>query len=108
VASSLAIVAAACGGDGPAALWTEAQAASIVTVRGLAVRVRACEGLGEGRRTDAGVVFGSFSCLAGARTAGQPVDTVAVTYVLRPLGPYAGPSSPHELTEVRFGGLGVP
>jgi hypothetical protein len=98
----------ACGGAADPARWTEAQARSVAVVRGLEVEVRSCDGLGEPQLTRGGRLYDRFACLAGTRIAGQPVDTVAVTYVLRPLGPYAGPSSPHELIDVSFGGLGVP
>jgi hypothetical protein len=36
-------------------------------------------------------------------------DTVAVLYILHPLGDYIGPNSGHRLSNVRFvGGPGVP
>jgi hypothetical protein len=89
-------------------MWTERQAESITTVRGLRVHVRNCEGLGRHRKVGAVVLYGRFACLAGARLAGQPIDTVAVTYTLRPLGRYRGASSGYVLTDVHFGGLGVP
>jgi hypothetical protein len=108
-AASLAIGSGlACGGSASPPMWTETQAESITVVRGLEVAVRSCEGIGEGRSGGAERRFERFDCLAGARMAGQSIDTVAVTYVLRPLEPYSGPASPHELTRVSFGGLGVP
>lgn len=110
IAIGAALLGLACSGRGgaPGRMWTEAQAESISVVRGLPVRVQRCRGLGRGRETGKTIVYARFSCLAGARLAGQPIDTVAITYLLRPLGPYAGPSSRCVLTDVHFGGLGVP
>ena len=72
-------------------------------IRGQPVRVRACRGI---RRASTG--FRSFECVAGTRIAGQPIDTVAVTYVLRPLAPYEEAEPRYALSDVHFGGLGVP
>ena len=101
----------ACGGgraETPAAMWTEAQAESIRSVRGLPVRVRHCDGLGAALEAGGKQYYARFACLAGARASFQAYDTVAVTYVLRPLGRYTGRSSRHALAEVRFAALQVP
>lgn len=95
-------------GRAPARMWTEAQAESITTIRGMRVHVRRCRGLGRERRSGRETVYGRFSCLAGARAAHEPVDTVAVTYVLQPLGPYRGRSSKYTLSDVHFDALQVP
>lgn len=89
-------------------MWTERQAASITTIRGTPVRVRYCHGLGGGQEARGVIVYGSFSCLAGARIASQAFDSVAVTYVLRPAGAYAGRASRYILANVRFEALMVP
>ena len=91
-----------------APMWTEAQAESITTIRGLPVRVRHCDGLGGAQKAGGVVVYRRFACLAGARIRYQPIDTVAITYVLSPRGEYEGASSAYALTDVHFGGLGVP
>jgi hypothetical protein len=102
--SWLALTSLGCGGDGKATVaWTEQQAESIRIIRGQPVRVRDCTGTG---RTSEG--FRSFDCVAGTRIAGQPIDTVAVTYVLRPLAPYEAERPRYALNDVHFGGLGVP
>jgi hypothetical protein len=91
--------------DRPGNLWTENQAESITSIRGTPVRVRHCEGLGTARGR---FLYRHFSCVAGTRLRYQPIDTVAVTYVLHPLGHYSGPNSRYALTNVRFIGHGVP
>lgn len=98
---------AGCGdGDGSSEpAWTVRQAESIAVVRGTPVEVRHCRGLGpvDDRR------YRRFECLAGARAPTDPVETVAVRYVLFPLGDYDGRESPHRLTNVQFiGGPGIP
>jgi hypothetical protein len=116
VAGALVItcVGVACAGsdhrrDGiPETMWTERQAASITSIRGTSVRVRYCRGLGRGQDADGSIVFKAFKCLAGTRIASQPIDTVAVTYVLRPRGPYEGAGSRLVLENVRFEALSVP
>ena len=103
----LPCIAAGCAGgsERPEPRWTEHQAATITTVRSMPVRVVRCRGLG-GREDGS---FERFACLAGTRAAWEPYDTIAVHYVLRPLGDYEGPRSPHRLTSVRFiGGPGIP
>jgi hypothetical protein len=73
------------------------------------VRVRECRGLG--RPVTVGGIrrYRHFRCLAGARAAGERYDTVAVRYILHPLGRYVGKRSRHALTQVRFtGGPGIP
>jgi hypothetical protein len=100
-----ACLAAGCGGGRSERDWTVEQAESIATVRGTPVRVRRCRGLGpehDGR-------YGRFACVAGARAATDPYETVAVRYVLHPVGEYEGPESPRRLTNVPFtGGPGIP
>jgi hypothetical protein len=93
----------------PGAYWRVTQAESISTVRGMRVRVRSCQGLGRAR-IEAGVRrYRHFRCLAGARASWDTYDTVAVKYVLHPLGPFAGRRSRYALTQVRFvGGPGIP
>jgi hypothetical protein len=100
------LLAAACSaGADSERLWTEREAESITTVRSLPVTVRGCEGLGKG---DDGR-YSRFECLAGARAAWESYDTIAVTYVLHPLGEYVGPRSRRRLTNVKFvGGPGIP
>jgi hypothetical protein len=98
-----------CGGDEDGAIaWSVRQAESVRVVRGLPVRVRDCRGIGRAEASDAVVRFRRFECVAGARLSGQPIDTVAVTYVLRPLSPYEAARPRYALSNVHFGGLGVP
>lgn len=92
----------------PGGMWTEKQAESIRSVRGLRVHVRHCDGLGRGQTIGATIVYWRFACFASARIPPQPIDTVAITYMLHPLGPYTGRSSRYVLRNVHFGGLGVP
>jgi hypothetical protein len=69
------------------------------------VNVRGCRGVGprESKR------FRRFDCVAGTRSSTDPVDTVAVLYELRPIGPYSGARSRYVLAKVRFvGGTGIP
>jgi hypothetical protein len=89
-------------------MWTERQAESIRSIRGMTVHVRHCEGLGRVHRAGTLVRFGRFRCLAGARLPHERFDTVAVTYVLVPLGPYRGSGSRYRLVNVRYAGLQVP
>jgi hypothetical protein len=104
--SWLALTALGCGGDNKGTVaWTEQQAESVRVIRGQPVRVRACRGIGQARASEG---FRSFECVAGTRIAGQPIDTVAVTYVLRPLAPYEEARPRYALSDVQFGGLGVP
>lgn len=85
--------------------WTVRQAESITTIRGTAVSVRSCRGIGSERNER----FRRFECVAGARRPTDPVDTVAVFYELRPIGPYDADRPRYELTNVRFvGGPGIP
>jgi hypothetical protein len=103
--SWLGLTALACGGgnDVRSIGWTERQAESVRIIRGQPVSVRGCTGM---RRASRG--FRSFECVAGTRIAGQSIDTVAVTYVLRPLAPYEEAAPRFALSDVHFGGLGVP
>ncbi len=85
------------------------QAESITSVRGTPVRVRHCRGLGRGERKDGEPRYRRFACEAGARAETDKYETVAVRYVLHPLGDYQGPGSRRRLTNVRFtGGPGIP
>jgi hypothetical protein len=92
----------------PLAWWSVRQAESVTSIRGTPVHVLGCKGLGRGRRIAATTLHRAFACLAGARLSHQRVDTVAVEYVLRPLGPYRGRSSRYALEDVHFSGLQVP
>lgn len=74
-------------------------------MRGTPVTARHCRGAGP----EKGDGYGRFECVAGARAPTDAYDTVAVHYVLLPLGEYEGPKSPHRLTNVTFvGGPGIP
>ena len=94
-------------------MWTVRQAESIVTVRGLPIRVRHCRPRGRAQRSggDTPARYRNFECLAGARAINDPYpfETVAVLYELRPTDRYTGPRSRHRLANVRFvGGPGIP
>jgi hypothetical protein len=102
----LVLVFAGCarGDKSSEPLWSVRQAESITSIRGTPVRVRYCRG--RGGQADR---YRSFECLAGARTASDPYDTVGIFYVLHPLGEYEGRRSNYRLSNVRFvGGPGVP
>jgi hypothetical protein len=107
-------VASACAGTDerpetkPPAYWTVREAESMATVRGQPVHVRACRGLGRARTSKAVVRYQRFACTAGTGLDWESFDSVAVTYVLVPLGPYEGGCSEHALRNVRFVGGGVP
>lgn len=88
-----------------AVAWSPAQAESITAVRGTPVHAVRCAGVG--LAVDGGR-YRRFACTAAARAAFQTYDSVGVTYVLRPLGPFAGASSSYALSEVRFSALSVP
>jgi hypothetical protein len=94
----------------PGNWWTETQAESIGLIRGTPVRVRRCEGLGDPRgQAGRSHRFRHLRCLAATGLGSvAPIDRVAVTYVLHPLGKYTGRRSPHTETNVRFAGFGVP
>jgi hypothetical protein len=102
----LALTATGCAGGGESEpRWTAREAASITTVRSMPVRVVRCHGLGEAEEHS----FTRFDCLAGTRAPWETYDTIAVTYVLRPLAEFDGPRSRHGLSRVRFiGGPGIP
>jgi hypothetical protein len=102
VSIAVATGLAACGGDDGG--WTVAQAESITSVRGLSVSVRQCRGVDAGRRDGNTLRYERLRCLAGARLRGEKFDSVAVRYVIHPLG-----DSDYELERVRFvGGPGIP
>jgi hypothetical protein len=95
--------------DQPSPYWQAWHAESISTVRGLPVRGRECRGRGPAIVDDGVRWYRRFRCTARTRAPWETYDTIAVHYVFRPLGPYAGPQSPHRLTQVRFiGGPGIP
>lgn len=73
------------------------------------VNVHACRGVG-GKVTRRGVArYRHFRCVAGTRAPWERYDTIAVLYVLHPLGTYRGARSRYALTDVRFiGGPGIP
>jgi hypothetical protein len=101
--TALALGLCACGGEEDRA-WTVAQAESVTTVRGMPVRVRECRPLGDASGDGGARRYERFRCVAGARLPGEPFDSVAVLYELRPTG-----ESDHELRRVRFiGGPGIP
>lgn len=91
--------------DRPGIFWTQKQAESITSIRGARVRVRQCEGLGKPREPGR---YRHFSCVAGTGLRYQPIETVAVTYILHPLGAYNGRRSRYVATNVKFVGHGVP
>jgi hypothetical protein len=92
----------------PGNAWTERQAESISSIRGTRVHVRQCDGLARSRVAGRPARYRHFACLAGTRLSYQPIDTVAVTYVLHPLGKYRGRHSDYVASNVRFVGHGVP
>jgi hypothetical protein len=102
-------IAGAAGHERPSAYWPASQAESISTVRGMPIRGTECRGLGQAVVDDGVSRYRRFRCAARTRAPWETYDTIAVYYVLRPLGPYVGPESPHGLTQVRFiGGPGIP
>jgi hypothetical protein len=91
------------------AYWSVGQAKSIATIRSMRVRVRECRGFGRALVEDGVRRYRHFRCVAGTRAPWERYDTIAVLYVLHPLGPYFGSRSRHTLTQVRFiGGPGIP
>jgi hypothetical protein len=85
--------------------WTVRQAESVDVIRGMRVNVKGCRGIGAKRSNR----FHQFDCVAGARLPRDAVETVAVLYELRPVGPYSGARSRYVLENVRFlGGPGIP
>ena len=89
----------------PGVAWSRAQAESITAVRGMPVHAVRCDGVGPA--VDGGL-YRSFACTAAARASFQTYDSIGVTYVLRPLGPYSGASSRYALSDARFSALSVP
>ncbi len=103
------VLGVAQGHDRPGALWSVAEAESISVVRSMRVRVRECRGLGRPVTHDGRRRYRHFRCLAGTRAPWQTYDTIAVLFVLHPLGQYTGPRTRYTLTNVRFiGGPGIP
>lgn len=72
------------------------------------MHVRKCDGRDRTRVAGERLLYRHFACLAGTGLAYQPIDTVAVTYTLHPLGKYNGVRSRYIATSVRFVGHGVP
>jgi hypothetical protein len=100
---------AAVAHDRPGVYWRVSQAASIATIRSMPVHVRECRGLGRTLAGNGARRYRHFRCLAGTRAPWERYDTIAVLYVLRPLGPFCGSRSRYKLTQVRFiGGPGIP
>jgi hypothetical protein len=89
--------------------WTVRQAESIAVVRGQPVHVKRCRGLGPARVRHSVRRYSRFGCTAGTGLDWERFDSVSVTYVLVPLGPWHGACSEHVLRNVRFvGGTGIP
>jgi hypothetical protein len=93
----------ACGGETGG--WTVPQAETIATVRGMRIHNSDCRGEPPSRSER----YQRFTCVAGTGLPSDRYDTVAVTYVLRPLGEYRGAASKYVLSDVHFiGGPGIP
>jgi hypothetical protein len=90
------------------AFWTVREAESIATVRGTPIHVEECRGLGRAQRKGPVVRYGRFACVGGTGLPWEDFDSVAVTYVLRPLGAYDGGCSAYAVTDVHFMGVGIP
>lgn len=88
--------------------WSRAQAESISTVRGMPVHVLHCDGVGQAVVVNQSSRYQRFTCTAGARASFDTYDTVGVTYVLQPLGPFVGTRSRYALIDVHFAALSVP
>lgn len=101
-AASLVAAVSGCNGDRHETGWTVERAESVATIRGMAVRVLQCSGLGTPDETEA-TRYRRFACEAGARRRGESYDTVAIHYVIRVLR-----SGDYVLENVRFIGPGVP
>jgi hypothetical protein len=102
---ALSCVLVGCADSESVVRWTEREAESIRSVRSLPVNDAECRGLGK----EDGGEHARFECTAGTRAPWETYDTIAVFYVLHPLGEYEGPRSRHRLTNVKFvGGPGVP
>jgi hypothetical protein len=88
--------------------WTLRQAESIAVVRGQPVHVRQCRGLGSAAERLGVRRYARFACTAGTGLEWETFDSVAVTYVLVPLGPWRGHCSAHAVRDVHFVGAGIP
>jgi hypothetical protein len=111
LAAGCALVAGACAARSPRPTpvrWTAGQATSIRSIRGTPVRVRTCVPAGGLVRTSTGTYAARFRCVAAARLAHEDYDSVAVTFLLRPLERFRGPGSRYVLADVRFEALSVP
>jgi hypothetical protein len=82
--------------------WTVDRAESVTTIRGMAVRVVQCHGLGTSDEEEARR-YRRFACEAGARRRGESYDTVGIHFVIR-----VSASGGYVLENVRFLGPGVP
>jgi hypothetical protein len=103
-AASLAAVVCGCSNNGSRETgWTIDRAESVTTIRGMAVRVLQCRGLGTPDGKGEARSYRRFACEAGARVAGERYDTVAVHYEIR-----LRVSGGYVLKDVRFIGPGVP
>ena len=103
-AASLAAAVCGCSNSGPHETgWTVDRAESVTTIRGMAVRVRQCRGLGTPDGKGETRSYRRFACEAGARRPGESYDTVGVYYEIRLRG-----SGGYVLDDVRFLGPGVP
>jgi hypothetical protein len=92
----------------PGNWWTAGQAKSITSIRGTPVQVERCEARGPRRVSDRVARYRHFACVGSTKFRYHPVPTVAVNYVLHPLGKYVGKASAYVATDVSFVGLGVP
>jgi hypothetical protein len=92
----------------PIIAWSRVQAESISLVRGMPVHVLRCDGVGPAVGVNQAARYRHFACTAGARASFDTYDTVGITYVLEPLGPFSGASSRYVLTDVYFSALSVP
>ena len=92
----------------PIIAWSRVQAESVSVVRGMPVHVLRCDGIGPPVGVNRASRYRRFACTAGARAPFETYDTVGVTYVLQPLGPFFGATSRYVLTDVYFAALSVP
>lgn len=88
--------------------WTVRQAEAIAVVRGQPVHVRQCRGLGSANQRHGVRLYARFACTAGTGLEWETFDSVSVTYVLVPLGPWRGTCSAHVMRRVHFVGAGIP
>ena len=108
VAAAVALAAWAGSFSHAPTAWTRSQAESITSVRGMPIHPLRCDGIGQPVNPGRHARYRLFACTAGARASFQTYDTVGVTYVLRPLSPFAGAASRYALADVTFAALSVP